>query len=267
MANTALMAVGTALVSAAVGVSVGIFIGKNLFEKKAQDAAEQEIQKMKKYYRDNTKNVSDVESDALELTKQEAKARKHYQEKYEEAHHALTNAAVEKQTLLNMMYKEGLDVKTLLEHIDDYKPETTPDDYATESEFGDPNEFIVIRDDESEESEEEPNDEPDDEPEVEVVEPDNLTGAEEPYIITDDVFDEEDDLFDKLSYNWYADDKVLSDETNTPFMGKKNYEKIVGSEFLDYISEETPIVYVRNERLMTDYEISYKPQKYGDSLA
>lgn len=261
MAHTALVAVGTGLVTAALGVAGGIFIGKHLFEQKAQEKAEEEIVKMKAYYQDNRKDVANVESYALELTKQEAKARKYYQSKYDEVHAQLEELKAKEQAYINMMYKEGLDVPTLLNHIQDYRPDASAEAYATETPLQKDKDYVVVRDDDSSESEADSEEE-----DIEVTTEDETSNVD-PYLIDDSFFDEEDDIYSKLSYSWYAKDKVLSDETNTPFMGKKNYEKIVGSEFLTYISEETPIVYVRNERLMTDYEISYKPCTYGDSLA
>ena len=263
MANTTLVAVGTGLVAAAFGVAGGIFIGKNFFEQKAQDKAEEEIAKMKAYYQDNRKDVATVESDALELTKQEAKARRYYQEKYEEIHTQYEELKSKEQVYISMMYKEGLDVPTLLEHIQDYQQNTLTDTSVTEIPIQKKKDYVVVHDDEYESDGSESDESEED---IEVTEEDETSNVD-PYLIDDSFFDEEDDLYSKLSYSWYAKDKVLADESNAPFLGRKNYEKIVGSEFLNYISEETPIIYVRNERLMTDYEISYKPCTYGDSLA
>jgi hypothetical protein len=78
---------------------------------------------------------------------------------------------------------------------------------------------------------------------------------EAPYVISYEEFAEEMNNFEKLTLNYYEDDDVLTDEEDgvvTDVIG------VVGDDALTSFgdrSEDPEVVYVRNEKLETDYEV------------
>lgn len=90
----------------------------------------------------------------------------------------------------------------------------------------------------------------DDQPSVEE------TQSETPYVLTEEQFSEENLHYDKVSLTYYAADNSLCDE-NEDLMD--DIEGIVGAINLDMknVAVEHPdIIYIRNDRLSIDYEIT-----------
>ena len=83
---------------------------------------------------------------------------------------------------------------------------------------------------------------------------------EEAYIIAPEEFGEFED-YEKISLTYYSDD-ILADENDDPV---DEFEDIVGEDFPDHFGEyEDDSVFIRNDRLKSDYEILYDSRKYSD---
>lgn len=75
--------------------------------------------------------------------------------------------------------------------------------------------------------------------------------SEKPYIISPDEFDEIGYTICELTY--YSGNRVLVDEDGEPI---ENPERTVGTDFSNHFGEyEDDAVFVRNDRLMSDYQI------------
>lgn len=81
-----------------------------------------------------------------------------------------------------------------------------------------------------------------------------------PYVILPEEFGEKDD-YDRISLSYYSD-HILADEDDQLL---EDVEDVVGFESLTHFGEyEDDSVYVRNDRLKTDYEILRDERKYSD---
>lgn len=83
-----------------------------------------------------------------------------------------------------------------------------------------------------------------------------------PYVISPDNYGEEGYETSMLTY--YSDGVLEDDYWNIV----KNAEDVVGSDFMNHFDEYTEdTVYIRNEELMTDYEITRDKRTYEESQA
>mgnify|MGYP007105364729 CR=1 FL=1 len=81
-----------------------------------------------------------------------------------------------------------------------------------------------------------------------------------PYVIPPEEFGEKDD-YDAVSLNYYADE-VLTDDFDERI---EDVEGLVGEDSLTHFGEyEDDSVFVRNDRLKTDFEILLDTQYYSD---
>lgn len=85
---------------------------------------------------------------------------------------------------------------------------------------------------------------------------------DEPYVISPLKFAEQDDDYEVISLTYFSDGILVDD------MGEliENPDSIVGTEFPEHFGEYTEdpdTVYVRNERLMVDYEIQRDLDTYA----
>lgn len=106
---------------------------------------------------------------------------------------------------------------------------------------------------------------------VEVVEEDEddeeevvVRNPNEPYIISIKEFMQDRDEYDKVTVSYFEDDDVLCDEREEVI---PNVEATVGSDALTKfgeLSEDSKIVYVRNERIKTDFEVLRDPGSYSE---
>lgn len=90
----------------------------------------------------------------------------------------------------------------------------------------------------------------------------NSMKDDEPYVISPLKFAEQDDDYDVISLTYHADGVLVDDKGELI----ENAEFIVGTEFPEHFGEYTEdpdTVYVRNERLMTDYEIQRDLDTYA----
>lgn len=87
-----------------------------------------------------------------------------------------------------------------------------------------------------------------------------VESVESPYIIPPEAFGELDE-YDQISLTYYADG-VLADENDEVI---ENGEEIVGKDALNRLGkDEEDAVFVRNDRLKTDYEVLSDQRDYSD---
>ena len=84
---------------------------------------------------------------------------------------------------------------------------------------------------------------------------------DEPYVIEPDEFGDIEE-YETISLTYYAD-KILADEDNEPI---HDIDELIGYESLNHFGEyEDDSVFVRNDKLRTDYEILLDERKYAES--
>lgn len=84
--------------------------------------------------------------------------------------------------------------------------------------------------------------------------------VEKPYVIAPTEFDELDD-YESESLVYYADGVLTDDQSNLI----DDVDAIIGRDSLTHFGEyEDDSVFVRNDRIKTDYEILLDPRKYTD---
>jgi hypothetical protein len=82
---------------------------------------------------------------------------------------------------------------------------------------------------------------------------------ERPYILHRDEFFSNESEFRQTSLTYYNGDNILCDENDVPIY---NPEKIVGVLTFGHGSADPSIVYIRNDRLMAEYEVILEPGYY-----
>lgn len=83
----------------------------------------------------------------------------------------------------------------------------------------------------------------------------------DPYPIPPDILGS--DGYDQITL-FYTEDKVLLNEDDTKL---NDIEEVIGLESLNHFGEyEEDVLYVRNERLRTDYEVLMDPRTYSQVL-
>lgn len=91
--------------------------------------------------------------------------------------------------------------------------------------------------------------------------------TDEPYVISHDEFMENENDWTQSSLTYYNGDDTLADEAEMPI---PDIEAMVGSENLakfGYGSNNRNVVYVRNEKVQMDFEITLSEGKFGDEVA
>lgn len=90
---------------------------------------------------------------------------------------------------------------------------------------------------------------------------------DEPYIITHDEFMENENGFTQGTMTYYNGDDILTDDKDVPV---PDIDDIVGSEALTrfgYGSRDRNVVYVRNEKIETDFEITLSQGEFSKEVA
>lgn len=84
-----------------------------------------------------------------------------------------------------------------------------------------------------------------------------------PFIINEPSFSEDELYFEKVCADYYVDDGALVDENEELI----NVDDCIGLENLDrFLSSDDGVMYIRNPRLATDYEVTKVGGKYSDIL-
>lgn len=90
----------------------------------------------------------------------------------------------------------------------------------------------------------------------------SIPSHDEPYVISPNEFGEIED-YNKITLTFYAD-KIVADENNE-MMDDTEIRQSIGFESLGHFGEyEDDSVFVRNDRLKTDYEILLDEENYAD---
>jgi hypothetical protein len=87
-----------------------------------------------------------------------------------------------------------------------------------------------------------------------------------PYIITKEEFFENEDEFEQVSVTYFLDDDVVSDGTDEPI---DNVDDVLGEENIVQFgkgSGDPHIVYIRNEKLMLDFEVLKDESSFGEKI-
>ncbi len=84
----------------------------------------------------------------------------------------------------------------------------------------------------------------------------------EPYLIDEaDYAYGDEGLLEKITVQWYAGDRVLTDEKNEVI---DDPESFVGINNLNTLGPDKRTIYVRNERIRVDFEVTYEEDSYRD---
>lgn len=89
-----------------------------------------------------------------------------------------------------------------------------------------------------------------------------IRDPDRPYVISVEEFMEQEDVYDKLTITYFEGDGTLCDERDEVV---DDVEGTVGSDSFSqfgFKSDDENVVYVRNERLKTDFEVILDKQKY-----
>lgn len=162
-------------------------------------------------------------------------------------------------------YEETKDA--LIKGIVSFKEDAVPNDqYAVEREIevDDDQDSVVIVEDFAQAVKDELEVK---EPETNNIFEDNWDVAEEianrtedaPYILHVNEFFENDKGYRQTTLTWYDGDKILCDEDNTPIYAP---QKVVGKLEFGRGSNDPNMVYIRNDKLKAEYEISRDPGHY-----
>lgn len=89
----------------------------------------------------------------------------------------------------------------------------------------------------------------------------------EPYVMSQEQFQEEMPEFDKISLWYYVVDETVADEDDTVI---EDIDGVLGgdslSTFGDEDNEDPDVIYVRNEKLRIDYEITRIYSSYSETV-
>lgn len=93
-----------------------------------------------------------------------------------------------------------------------------------------------------------------------------VTNPDIPYVISYDEFMDDEPRHDKHTLTYYDGDDVLASDNDQVI---NNIAACVGEEFLvqfGHRSGDKNLVYVRNERLRSDYEVALDPRSYSSAI-
>ena len=97
--------------------------------------------------------------------------------------------------------------------------------------------------------------------------PEELAGrtSEAPYVIHQDEFNGDDNGYAHVTYTYYSEDDVLTDEDDTPL---PHADLIVGQDNLKFGhgTDDPDVVFVRNDRIEVEMEICRLPASYAEEV-
>lgn len=94
-----------------------------------------------------------------------------------------------------------------------------------------------------------------------------IKSEEEPYVISIEEFSDEMQHFEKETLLYYMEDGILSDNNDEVI---EDISKTIGDEALNSFgmeSDDEDIVYIRNEKMGTDYEVIRQHKSYEEHMA
>lgn len=248
--NPALVVVA-GVVGLAIGGVGGYFIAKKKLESFYADQASEEIAQAKSFYA--TLNKVDVESgdilspmEVLEKTHPEAAAslREYRGERQDVTEEELIEAAKAEQgepfdDEMDAAQLAKMEARLLADRPDaviETKTETVEEVTEVRNVFSDPN--------------------------FELDEEKKHRSPGRPYVISHDEYFASEEEYDNISLTYYEEDDTLVDERDSPI---NEVDKVVGDEALarfGHGSKDKNVVYIRNEKLEIDYEITRSNGSY-----
>lgn len=87
-----------------------------------------------------------------------------------------------------------------------------------------------------------------------------------PYVITANEFMQDNEHYDKITVEYYEFDNTLASEDESMI---KDHEKLLGGDFQNYVgwkSDSDHVVYVRNERISSDFEVLFHEGGYEQEV-
>lgn len=93
-----------------------------------------------------------------------------------------------------------------------------------------------------------------------------LRTPDQPYVVLHDEFMENDPDYHQPSLTYYEGDDILADEKDEPIEDVEGTVGVANLQRFGHGSKDTKVVYVRNERLALDFEITRSPGKYTEEV-
>lgn len=110
----------------------------------------------------------------------------------------------------------------------------------------------------------EPDPDEDDGDEPYPTEPDKIRDPQQPYVISVGEFMDDDPVHDKITITYFEDDDTLCDEREEVIPDILNTIGIECLTMFGHLSDDPSIVYVRSERIATDFEVICDKRSYSD---
>lgn len=85
----------------------------------------------------------------------------------------------------------------------------------------------------------------------------------EPYILHKDEFYAEETEYLQATLTYYSGDNILSDSENVPVY---NHHQVVGELRFGHGSGDANVVYIRNDKLRTEYEVLFDPGTFTEEV-
>lgn len=235
-----LAAVGA--VGVALGVAGGYFAAKKVLRSNYEDLAQKEISEARKFYA----NVYKTNEDGTPKTPQEVLSERHGAEAAAEAVRTYQGQQAAERLVGDgeLDYDEQDEAQIRKIESDRIQSKSVPADRVEESETRN-----VFRDDNFDLDEEK-----------------KYRTKEEPYIITHDEYYAGDLEYENSTLTYYEQDDTLTDEQDKPI---REIDKMIGEDHLirfGHGSRDRNIVYIRNDRLGTDFEVVKSTGSYVEEV-
>lgn len=213
-----------------VGAGVGAFVADRLLNDKYKKLAEAEIDEVREYYKEQMRKVEDSA--------------------HNEIKNMLKQLGEDEEETSDVEDEDEIDEEAIKKDLKQKR-------VKHEKQYTDYTSMYKKNEEELDPAEEESPEEEEDEEEISEHESEVMQRivTDMPYIITSDEFTNENLHYDKVTITYYSEDDVLADE-NEEIISDTDY--LIGDDSLTSFGEgcdDPDIVYVRNERISTDYEI------------
>ena len=84
-----------------------------------------------------------------------------------------------------------------------------------------------------------------------------------PYVIHRDEYDQNEDDYGQSTLTYYAGDNILCDEHDVPVYDP---ERVVGALQFGHGSKDPSICFIRNDRLLAEYEVLFDPGSFQEEV-